>query len=73
MKHVLRKMSVKGDAPVCEWDTDTVTPERLVEIEAEFTAMQKQGFFAADIGKNELIHEFDPNADILMMPRLQGG
>jgi hypothetical protein len=34
-----------------------------------------QGWFAADISdkRNILIDRFDPNADILLLPRVQGG
>jgi len=33
------------------------------------------GWFAADISdkRNVLIREFDPNADILLIPKMQGG
>jgi hypothetical protein len=34
-----------------------------------------QGWFAADISEKRdvLIREFDPNAEILLIPRVQGG
>jgi hypothetical protein len=68
-------MGVYGDKTLAEWDTDTVTPERLAEIEKEFREKVAQGWFAADITdkRNILIRDFDPNAEILLMPRVQGG
>ena len=72
MKRLLRKMSGKGDEVVASWD-ETTTHTDLDKIEAEFTAKMKQGFFAANLDTNELIQEFDPKADILLIPRVQGG
>ncbi len=71
----LRKMSMKGDEVLQEWDTETATPDKLKEIEKEFNEMTAKGYFAADIteGKNEIIKKFDPNADTLLIPRMQGG
>lgn len=71
----LRAMSAGGDTHLAEWDTETVTPERLDEIEAEFKRYQSLGYFAADITdkRDVLIQDFDPNAEILMIPRVQGG
>ncbi len=71
----LRKMSMKGDEVLQTWDTETTSPEKLKEIEKEFNEMTAKGYFAADIteGKNEIIRKFDPAADILLMPRMQGG
>jgi len=65
-------MSGKGDEVVASWD-ETTTHTDLDKIEAEFTAKMKQGFFAANLDTNELIQEFDPKADILLIPRVQGG
>lgn len=75
MLRTMVKMSGKGDEVVAEYDTETITPERLAEIEAEFDAMTAKGFFAADVTdkKNEFIKKFDPEADILMIPQVQGG
>jgi hypothetical protein len=75
MKHSLRKLSHNGDDVVAEWDPKTVSPARLNEIESEFNALQAKGYFAADItdGRNVLVKRFDPNADLLMLPRVQGG
>ncbi len=69
---VMRKMSGKGDEQVAEWN-ETATPEDLEKIEKEFNELTSKGFFAADIEKGELIDKFDPNANILMIPRMQGG
>ena len=73
MKHVLRKMSPNGDDCVMEWDTDTVTPQDLERIEKEFQQKLSEGYFAANLDTEELIDKFTPDADILLMPRLQGG
>ena len=68
----MTRMSGKGDQKVCEWD-ETATVETLKEIEAEFNKLQKEGYFAADLNKNELIDGFKPDTDILMIPRMAGG
>ena len=73
MKRTMRKMSGRGDGVVAEWDTETVSPEALTKIEAEFNARIAEGYFAADLGTNEIIHEFTANADIFLIPRMQGG
>jgi hypothetical protein len=71
----LRMVCAGGDETLAEWDTETVTPERLAEIEKEFTDKIAQGWFAADISekRDRLIQEFDPNAEIILIPRVQGG
>ena len=73
--YTLRKLSSGGDTEVARWDPQTVTPERLAEIEAEFQALQKRGYFAVNVtnGKDMLVDAFNPNADLLMIPRVQGG
>lgn len=75
MTRTMVKMSGKGDEQVAEYDVDVTSPERLAEIENEFNAMIAKGCFAADITdkKGEFITKFDPNADILMIPQIQGG
>lgn len=75
MQRTLRKLSSNGDDIVAQWDTDTVSPERLKAIETEFHELQGRGYFAADItdGRNTIVREFDPNAHLLMIPRVQGG
>lgn len=68
----MTRMSGKGDELVAEW-TDTITDERLKEIETEFNKRMAEGYFAADLTTNELIKEFKPDTDILLIPRMQGG
>jgi hypothetical protein len=71
----LRMICAGGDKTLAEWDTDSVTQQRLAEIEKEFNEKVAQGWFAADISEKRdvLIREFDPNAEILLIPRVQGG
>lgn len=69
----LSRMSCKGDEAVAEWDTETVTPEALAAIEAEFNQLVKDRYFAADLDKKELIREFDSEANMILIPRMQGG
>lgn len=71
----LRILSAAGDEILAEWDTETVSPERLQEIEAEFNSKTQQGFFAVDItyGRNKFMRKFDPDAEILMIPAVRGG
>ena len=72
----LRMMCIGGDKTLAEWDTETVMPaEQLADIESEFNEKMAQGWFAADISgkRNVLIREFNPDAEILLIPRVQGG
>jgi hypothetical protein len=71
----LRMICAGGDKTLAEWDTETVSQQRLAEIEREFNEKLAQGWFAADISdkKDVLIREFNPNAEILLIPRVQGG
>lgn len=71
----MRMMCAGGDKTLAEWDTGTVSAQRLAEIETEFKEKMTQGYFAADIGdkRDVLIREFDPNAEILLIPKVQGG
>jgi len=71
----VRVIGPDGDRTLAEWDTDTVSPEQLDEIEMQFNQKMRQGFFAADItdGRNVLIKKFDPKANILLIPRVRGG
>jgi hypothetical protein len=64
-----------GDKTLAEWDTEAVSEQRLAEIEKEFKDKVAQGWFAADISdkKDVLIEDFDPKAEILLIPRVQGG
>ena len=73
MKRILRKISGKGDETVAEWDTETASPEALKKIEDEFNAKMAEGYFAADLDKQELIKRFDPNVNIMLIPKMQGG
>lgn len=68
----MTRMSGRGDQLVREWD-ETATPEALQEIEREFAAKMKEGYFAADLGTNALMDGFKPDTDILLIPKLQGG
>ncbi len=52
---------------------ETTSPEALEKIEKEFNALMKQGYFAANLDTNEIVKDFDPNANMLMMPRMVGG
>lgn len=74
MRRRMRILSSAGDTIVAEW-SETTTDERLKEIEAEFNAKMQSGFFAVDITdkKDEQIRKFDPAADILLIPAMQGG
>ena len=71
----LRMICAGGDKTLVEWDTETVNAPRLAEIEREFNEKVAQGWFAANISEKRdlLIREFDPNAEILLIPRVQGG
>ena len=71
----LRMICAGGDKTLAEWDTDTVSQQRIAEIEREFNEKVAQGWFAADISEKRdvLIREFDPKAEILLIPRVQGG
>ena len=71
----LRMICAGGDKTLVEWETDTVSAQRLSEIEKEFNEKMAQGWFAADISnkRDVLIRDFDPNAEILLIPRVQGG
>ena len=68
-------MCAGGDKILAEWDTETATPECLKEIEKEFDEKVALGWFAADISekRSTLIDHFDPDSEILLIPRVQGG
>lgn len=74
-KRTMRVMSHNGDDVLAEYEVGVTSPEKLLEIEKEFDKRVKDGYFAADITdkKDEQIKKFDPNADILFIPRMQGG
>jgi hypothetical protein len=71
----LRLLCAEGDKTLAKWDSQNITAEELREIADEFEAMMQKGFFAADVtdGRNVLIKKFDPNADTVLIPRVQGG
>jgi hypothetical protein len=71
----MRMMCAGRDKTIAEWDTETTTPQRLAEIEKEFSGRLSQGWFAADISENRnvSIQKFDQNAEVLLIPRVQGG
>lgn len=75
MLRTMVKMSGKGDEKVAEYDVETRSPDQLQEIETEFNAMIAKGYSAFNITdkENEQMRAFDPNADILMVPCIQGG
>ncbi len=76
MTRSIRKCSSGGDTLLAEYDTDTVTPERLQEIEKEFNElMSKGGMVAFDVTdhKDEQIRGFKPDADIMFGPQIVGG
>jgi len=71
----LRMICAGGDKVLAEWDTETVSQQRLAEIEKEFNEKVAQGWFAADLSEKRdvLIREFNPDAEILLIPRVHGG
>ena len=71
----LRMICADGDRVLAEWNTETITRERLAEIEKEFNNRVAQGWLAADITdkRDVLVREFEPTADTLLIPRVQGG
>ena len=75
MIRTMRMLCSEGDKIVRKWNTKTVSAARLAEIEREFNEKMAEGWFAVDINekRNQLIREFDPDADILLIPRVQGG
>ena len=75
MKRTMRVMSTNGDDQIAEYEVGVTSPERLAEIEVEFKDFMRKGFTPADITdqRDTIIDKFNPNADILMIPRIQGG
>jgi hypothetical protein len=75
MIRAMRMICNQGDRVIAEWDTETVSPQRLTEIETEFKEKMAAGWFAVDITdkRDTLMKQFDPNAEILLIPRVQGG
>ena len=57
-------------------DFGTADPVGLAEAEERFKELTGSGFMAAAVkpdGSHEIVHEFDPSADTLFIPALQGG
>ena len=73
MTRKMVRMCAGGDVPVAEWDTETVTDERIREIEHEFKTRVAEGYFAADVDKREIIKQFDPSVNTVLIPKVQGG
>jgi len=71
-KFALRCMSGRGDDTLAIWD-ETTSPERLAEIEKEFNDRVAKGYFGANIDTEELTDKFNPQANMLLIPRVQGG
>ena len=71
----IRMLCAGGDKTLAEWNPETIEAEKLEEIQRAFQQKMKEGFFAADVtdGRNVLTKRFDPNADLLLIPRVQGG
>jgi hypothetical protein len=64
-----------GDKTLAEWDTEKTTSKDLAEIKRVFDKKLGDGWFAADIAdkRDVLIAEFDPKAEILLIPKVHGG
>ncbi len=75
MIRTMKMLCSDGDKTIVEWDNETVSPDRLAEIEREFGNRMAAGWFAVDIKdkRNQLIRYFDPDAEILLIPRVHGG
>ena len=78
MAHTLRILDRSGHRTL-GWGTDT-TEEEMVVIREKFDEMIRAGYFATtvtpDVGggvTGEVTRTFDPDADIVMSPQLQGG
>jgi hypothetical protein len=73
----LRILSPGGDTTLAEWDTETLTKPRRNEIENIYKDRLAQGATPVDITdkKDEIPvdRSFNPQADTLLIPRLQGG
>jgi hypothetical protein len=71
----LRMICHLGDKTLKEWDPKTVSPEALKEIEEEYQRKVAEGYFAVDITdkRDKFMTAFDPDAEILLIPRVVGG
>ena len=68
----LRMISGHGDDTLATWD-ETTSQERLAEIEKEFNAKVAEGYFGANVDVETITNRFDPKANMLLIPRIQGG
>jgi len=70
----MRKLSSLGDTKLAEYDVNT-DPKLLEKYERDFNDWKARGGLAADVTdkRNVLIDKFDANADIVLIPRIQGG
>lgn len=88
MKRCLRVMSSQGDTVLAEMDTEkkefkirdeqqnALRNAEIAELEALFNQKVGAGYAAFDITtpeKHSQIRKLDPNAEILLVPRMQGG
>lgn len=76
MTRSIRRLSSGGDTVVRQWDTETVSEETLKEIQRDYEKLVGDGHTPFDVTdkKDELQRGgFDPKADTLMIPRMQGG
>lgn len=72
-RHVMRQMSpLTGDGVVAEWN-ETTEKVDMDKFEADFNSWLARGGVAADLTTNELIREFKPGTDILLIPKFAGG
>ncbi len=74
-KPMLHIMDRTGDTRL-EWNPND--PVSVASAKAGFDAAKAKGYYAyrtrADGSKGEIIHEFDPNAEkIIMAPQIVGG
>ncbi len=71
----LRMICAGGDKTLAEWNTEKTTSKDLSEIKRVFDKKVAAGWIAADITdkRDVLIAEFDPKAEILLIPKVHGG
>ncbi len=80
MNRTMKQIQMGKSVTKAEWDSETVTEERLTEIKKIFDAWLIVGVaFNVTVTDQEagadgsLMKEFDKEKDILLFPRLQGG
>ena len=70
-------VAIQDCPPVTLSGPETVSPKRLKLIEQEYNKLVALGYTPVDITdkKDEIVtgRAFNPEADTLMLPRLQGG